>query len=511
MKKYYGSSRVREADRIASDELGIPGVVLMENAGRGAAEIMLRKYPEAKNFLILCGPGNNGGDGLVAARHLALAGRAPHVITTIEIEEYKKDAAFAAVSAQKLGLGVLCSKRMTDSELWSLISSSDVIVDALLGTGAGGVPRGEVKRLIELCGKAGPVVSLDIPSGVDPDTGMVAETAMSAELTLTFLVEKTGLAVSPGSLHSGEVIVCGIGVPPELLLKSPHELTGYDKSDIPNLSPKISKSVHKGRRGALMIVGGCDFFRGAPVLAAMGALKAGCGLVFLAVPDFIVASAAALLPEAMFIPLPRGEKDGSIGSDSFWESISPWLEKCDALVCGPGMGRSDDARKVARQLYLEWEKPLLLDADALRHAADMMTTSKFRRNPNTSVITPHAGEAAYLLGVGSDEISANRLSSCVELAKNFGVALLKGPHTLICGGANKRVILEGGPQLAIPGSGDVLAGVIGAFLAAGMPPIDAATLGALTHAAGGDVHRGANGLLAGELARYIPLTSDKLA
>ena len=512
MKKYYDSSCVREADKIASNELGIPGVVLMENAGRGAAEVLLRKYPEAKIFLILCGPGNNGGDGFVAARHLALAERTPTVVTTIEIEEYKKaakDSAFAAMSTQKSGLDIVCSKNLTDSELSSLISSSDVVVDALLGTGAGGAPRGEIRRLIELCGKADLVVSLDVPSGVDPDTGIVAETTVSAELTITFLAEKIGLAVSPGSLHSGEVVICGIGAPPELLLKSPHELTGYDKSDIPDLRPKISKNIHKGRRGALMIVGGCDFFRGAPVLAAMGALRAGCGLVFLAVPDFIVASAATLLPEAMFIPLPRSEKEGSIDSDNFMENISPWLEKCDALVCGPGMGRSEDARKVTRQLCLEWNKPLLLDADALHHAADMMKTNTFRGNPNTSIITPHAGEAAYLLGADSDEISSNRLSSCVELSKKFGVALLKGPHTLICGGADKRVILEGGPQLAIPGSGDVLAGVIGAFLAAGMPPIDAATLGALTHAVAGDVHKDTNGLLAGELAQYIPSANGR--
>ena len=508
MKKYYGSSCVREADRIASDELGIPGIVLMENAGRGAAEVMLRKYPEAKIFLILCGPGNNGGDGFVAARHLALAERTPFVVATIEVEEYKKDAAFAAMAfatmlAQKSELRASCSKHMTDSELSALISSSDVVVDALLGTGSSGTPRGEVKRLMELCGQARRIVSLDIPSGVDPDTGTTAEAVVSADLTITFLAGKTGLAVSPGSLHSGEVVVCGIGAPSELLLRSPCELTGYEKSDIPNLSPKIPKDVHKGRRGALMIVGGCGFFRGAPVLAAMGALRAGCGLVFLAVPDFMVASAAALLPEAIFIPLPSDGKDCSISCDNFLGNISPWLGKCDALVCGPGLGLSNDARKVTRQLCLEWDKPLLLDADALRHAADMEREGEFRRYPDTSIITPHEGEAAYMLGVSSDEISAARLSSCVELAEKYGVALLKGPHTLICDRADKRVILEGGPQLAIPGSGDVLAGVIGAFLASGMPPVDAATLGALTHAAAGDAHKGTNGLLAGELTQYI--------
>ncbi|MCL2008968.1 MAG: NAD(P)H-hydrate dehydratase [Synergistaceae bacterium] len=505
MKKYYGSSSVREADRIAAEELGLPGIVLMENAGRGAAEMLLRKYPEAEKFLILCGPGNNGGDGFVAARHLFLAGRAPTIVAAIGPGEYKNDAAaaFAALLPLRDGgsLNVFHSKNLTDGELSVLCRSSDLTVDALLGTGSSGALRGEVKRLAEFCGEARRVVSLDIPTGVNPDTGETAETAVTAEMTLTFLAEKPGLAVSPGFFHSGEVHVCGIGFPPELALaRKASLLTGYDKSDVPLLTPKIPRDAHKGTRGALMIVGGCDYFRGAPVLAAMGALRAGCGLVFLAVPDFMVNGAAALLPEAIFVPL--GSKEGSVDFDSFEQRVPPWLGKCDALVCGPGFGLSDGARKTTEWLCREWGKPLLLDADALRHAADAKMTEVFRGREklNSTVVTPHEGEAAYMLGIEAKKISGKRLSSCEALAEKFGVSLLKGPHTLICGAAERRVILEGGAQLAIPGSGDVLSGIIGAFLAAGTPPMDAATLGALTHAEAGNKYKGTSGLLARELA-----------
>ena len=503
MKKYYASSSVREADRIATQEFGIPGSVLMENAGRGAAEVLLQKYPDAKNFLVLCGPGNNGGDGLVAARHLALAGRVLTVVTTIGADEYKNDAAFAALAFSTTatsGSNIFHSKNLSDKELSALISPSDVIVDALLGTGSNGVLRGEVRRLAELCTGARRIVSLDIPSGVNPDTGETAEAAMTAEMTLTFLAEKAGLAVSPGALHTGDILVCDIGIQPELVLKDP-SLIGYDKTDIAPLTPKIPKDAHKGTRGALMIVGGCDFYRGAPVLAAMGALRTGCGLALLAVPDFMVNGAAALLPEAIFVPL--GEKDGSINFGSFERRLSPWLDKCDALVCGPGLGRSDDARKATEWLCLECDKPLLLDADALRNAADIERAGAFRRNSGSTVITPHEGEAAYLLGADAKKIHEERLSSCAALAEKFGVALLKGYHTLICGGTEKRAILEGGPHLAVPGSGDVLSGVIGAFLASGMSPIDAATLGALIHASAGNEYEGTSGLLARELASNV--------
>jgi NAD(P)H-hydrate epimerase len=506
MKKYYGSPSIREADRIASEKLGVPGIVLMENAGRGAAETLLRKYPHCRKFLILCGPGNNGGDGFVAARHMALWGRDPTVVSTIDLDSYKNDAAIAAAAARNSGVKAFSSKELSDEDLAALIKSSDVTVDALLGTGSNGAPRGEVVRLIGLCDGARPLVSLDMPSGVDPDTGEAYGAVLSADMTITFLAEKVGLAVSPGYLHSGEVELCGIGVPPELIVPDKCELVGYDASDIPSLMPKVPKDAYKGARGSLLIVGGSDSYRGAPVLAAMGALRAGCGLVFLAIPDFMMEQASILLPEAIIIPLPA--RGGFIRFRTLEKAISPWLDKCDALTLGPGLGRSLEAEMLTGWLCREWKKPLLIDADALHHVASLEKNAGLYNRTEKVVITPHAGEAAALLGASVKKVSANRLASCVELADKFGTALLKGPHTLICSGAEKRVALEGGPELAIPGSGDVLSGVVGAFLASGVSCVDAATLGAIAHGAAGKSCGRTNGVLARELAGKIKAESD---
>jgi NAD(P)H-hydrate epimerase len=500
MKKFYSGVSVREADKKAAEGLRIPGIVLMENAGRGAAEVLLRRFPGERVFLIFCGPGNNGGDGFVVARHIGLWGREASVISTISLDKYKNDAAAAAMSAKNCGVNIVCSKDMQDEEIVSRIRGAGVTVDALLGTGSNGAPRGEVVRLIDLCREAAHVVSLDIPSGVDPDTGETYGSVLTAELTITFLAGKTGLAVSPGCLHAGEVEVCGIGASPELLLEG-HQLAGYDASDIPMMMPRYPKDAHKGTRGALMVVGGSETFRGAPVLAAMGALRAGCGLVFLAVPDFMATEASSLLPEAILLPLPS--KGGFIRYRTVEKTLQPWFDKCGAVVLGPGIGRNLESELVTGWLCSEWKKPLLIDADALHNIGNMDRSSGLRQRRESTVITPHEGEAAFLLGTSAKKVAASRLSSCADLAGKYGTALLKGPHTLICSGSECRVILEGGSELAVPGSGDVLSGVIGAFLASGMRCVDASTLGALLHGTSGGACGRHEGILARELAENI--------
>jgi NAD(P)H-hydrate epimerase len=293
----------------------------------------------------------------------------------------------------------------------------------------------------------------------------------------------------------GETVTAGIGVKPSLALGAEPSLTGYDASDIPALFPRRAANIHKGSRGSLLVVGGSSNFRGAPVLSALAALKAGCGLVALAVPESVMPSAASLLPEAVFVPLP--EEDGHVRFAGFEESLFPFADKFDALVLGPGLGLSDDARKVSRFLYGAWKGPMLIDADALKAGYEM------RRED--AVATPHAGEASFILGVSPTEVERRRLHSCRKLAEKFGVALLKGPHTLISDGTNTNVALEGGQELAVPGSGDVLSGTVGAFLAAGLKPIDAATLGAVVHGTAGGLAAsgGVNGALARDIAGAI--------
>ena len=501
MKNIYGSREIRKADGIAAETLAIPGVVLMENAGRGAAEFLARRFPDARSVAFLCGPGNNGGDGFVAARHLHMRGMAVRIVATADVASYRNDAVFAATAAERCGLDIRTSETLPDEVVGEVLRAADVVVDALLGTGAKGDPRGEVARLIRLGNEAGrPVLALDLPSGVDADTGEIAAPHISAAATVTFHAPKAGLFVAPGSLHSGEIAVADIGAPLRETLPETAPLVAYDADDIPALLPRIPRDAHKGSRGAVLVVGGSAHYRGAPLLAARAAFRAGAGVVYLAVPDFMAKSATAFLPEAVCIPLP--EKDGAIRFKTLERELAPWIGRCGSLVFGPGVGRSSDAERAARWLHHVWSGPLLFDADALYHLGNLRRTGEVGDRRGDLVITPHIGEAAHLLGAEAEKIGATRLSSCRALAHAFGVTLLKGPHTLVADGGETRVVCAGGPALAVAGSGDVLSGTIGAYLAAGLPTMEAATLGALVHGAAGDV-LGGNCALAAEIADAI--------
>lgn len=505
MQLCYASQTLRNADRLAEEKYSLPGIVLMENAGRGAAEIISRRYPDAGDILILCGPGNNGGDGFVVARHLSLAGRTPRIIATLRPGKYKDDAAIAAGVAVRCGLEIFESQGIGDEKISEMIQASDLVIDALLGTGSAGAPRGEVARLLSLC-KGAKIVSLDIPSGLNPDTGEAAEGTAEASLTVTFLAAKPGLAVAPGSLHSGTVEICHIGISQEAVISDSPALTGYDRTDIPSLAPVVARNAHKGDRGALLIVGGCDRYRGAPVLAAMGALLAGCGLVTLAVPECAANAAAVLLPEAILEPLPS--EGGSIRFEGMEERIAAAADRCDAAVLGPGIGRSESAAKITDFFWRSWRKPLLVDADALHHLSDLAGNGDLPRRGD-AVITPHAGEAAKLLNREPGFVTGKRLAACRELASRFSVALLKGSGTLLSDGSEARVIMEGSQALAVPGSGDALSGVVGALLAAGLPPLDAATLGALLHGkVGTDAQERGIPLLARDIANAINMEGE---
>ncbi|MDR1132603.1 MAG: NAD(P)H-hydrate dehydratase, partial [Synergistaceae bacterium] len=417
------------------------------------------------------------------------------IISVRETSEYAGEALFAAIAAERCGIKISRSSGMDDARITASLEAS-VVVDALLGVGARGEPRGEVKRLIELSAGRARAVSLDVPSGVDTDTGETGAVSFRAELTISFLALKPAHAIAPGALACGETVTAGIGVKPALALNAEPELIGYDSSDIPAMFPRRGLDIHKGSRGSLLVVGGSSNFRGAPVLSSLTALKAGCGLVALAAPESVIASAASLIPEAIFIPLP--EEDGHVRFAGFEEALFPFADKFDALVLGPGLGLSDDALRASRFLYGAWSKPMLIDADALK--------AGYGTRRADAVATPHAGEASFILGASPAEVERQRLRSCRKLAGKFGVALLKGPRTLISDGSKTRVVLEGGNELAVPGSGDVLSGTVGAFLAAGLEPFDAATLGAVVHGAAGRrlaASGGANGALARDIAGEI--------
>ncbi len=279
-----------------------------------------------------------------------------------------------------------------------------------------------------------------------------------------------------------------------------NNLTEYGKERLREMLPVLSDDIHKGNRGGVFVCGGSFNYRGAPLLAALGALRAGAGYVVLAVPDFMAESAASFLPEAIIAPVKS--LDGVLCAESLFRTVNQWDKRCDAAIFGPGISRAERLGKTAIKFIECCSKPLILDADALWFLNEL----SLARRDNVAV-TPHAGEAAHLLSITADEVQADREKSCAMLSARFGAALLKGKNTLVSRGKEMRKIMAGSAALAIPGSGDVLSGIISAFTASGMNIFDALTAGALAHAGAGEVLEakyGLRGALAREIAEVLP-------
>lgn len=279
-------------------------------------------------------------------------------------------------------------------------------------------------------------------------------------------------------------------------------LLRYKRDDLKEFMKPTPRDIHKGDRGGVLICGGSWCYRGAPVLAARGALRAGAGLVVLAIPDFMAEAASIALPEAIFVPL--NTKNNVIQRDSVECCVAQWLGRCGCAVFGPGIGRSGELEAISEWFWNNWDKPMLWDADALYFFSALGSKLHVR---DDVIITPHCGEAATILGTTAGEVNANRLASAQRLTAKAAVAVLKGMNTVVASREESRIINEGSPSLAVPGSGDVLSGVIGALLASGITAFDAATVGALLHAAAGsnvEAKIGLRGVLAREIADELP-------
>jgi NAD(P)H-hydrate epimerase len=429
---------------------GYPGTAseLMARAGRAVADECLRAFPEARRFAVVCGGGANGGDGRIAAELLREAGR--------------------------------------DADVTEELGGTDVVVDALFGTGFRGEPRPEATALIERINACGaPVVSVDLPSGVDASTGEIAGAAVRAAVTVTFHGEKVGLAVAPGRFHAGRVVVAPIGLEraPTAIVRATAAVLG--------LVPRRAAGDSKFTAGSLLVVGGAPGTTGAPVLTATAALRADAGYVTLAVPREILAVAEVLALE----PVKRGFELASAH-----ETLAPDLERATALALGPGLGRSDEARSLVRELLARSPLPAVVDADGL------FGLEPLERDAPT-VLTPHAGELARLLGVESAWVAAHRLEAVGHCADRFGaVVLLKGADTIVRAPDGRTVVCDHGPpSLATAGTGDVLTGVVGAFLAKGLDATDAAVAAAVAHGLAASSVPQQAGLVASDVAAALPV------
>jgi NAD(P)H-hydrate epimerase len=491
------SERMRAAETAADTTLS----GLMERAGAALAAEVQRAHPSG-SVTIVCGAGNNGGDGWVAARALAEAGRAVQVLALREPDGLAGEAREAAAAAS----GSVAWQHVSDARtLERAVEGSSVVIDAIFGIGLHGAVREPYRSLIGAIVTCGvPVVSADIPSGLDADTGVAAGPVVRAAVTVTFSALKPGLLMEPGRSLSGRVVVVDIGVPVDGV--GALEVPG--RCDLRGLMRWPAPEDHKGSRGTVAVVAGSAAYPGAAALAAAGALRMGAGYVHVVTPAPAAGVVRQAWPNAIVRPV-AADDDGAIASAvEVLEAVSG----ADAVVVGPGLTTGTGPAAAVRALIAEAATPLLLDADALNVLTGEVDALRRRNAP--TVITPHPGEAGRLLGSDVSAVSHDRLKAVSALSGDRLVCLLKGPGTLIAGGGRSAIVGSGGPGLARAGTGDVLAGMIGTALAQGVDTFDAAVLGAYLHGRAGE--RGAEDLTdtcltAVDLPGYIHLAVRELS
>jgi ADP-dependent NAD(P)H-hydrate dehydratase / NAD(P)H-hydrate epimerase len=456
---------------------------LMERAGKAAAEAALRAWPDARRIAVWCGGGSNGGDGLVVARELRVAGRDAFVRLLAPEDRVRGDA------EEEL-------RRAKEAEVVFVdeVAPADLFVDAIFGTGFSGRPRAEAARHIEeLNGGGAPVLAVDVPSGVNASTGEVAGPAVEAARTVTFHGLKVGLAVAPGRFHAGEVEVADIGLS--------HTETDHARvtDAILELVPRRGPRDNKYTAGTVLVVGGSLGMTGAPSLTAEAALRAGAGLVTACIPASLNVVFEQRLVEV--ITRPCADEDGTMTPGAA-DAILEAAEKAGAVALGPGLGRTEGTRGLVGYLLDRLNKPVVLDADGLWAAVGHLDWIFARDVP--TVLTPHAGELGRLLGRESAWVSARRLKAVQAGADDVGaVVLLKGADTLVAAPSRGILLCDlGNPGLATAGSGDVLTGVVAAFLAKGMDPRAAAAAAAAACGVAAGIAAGSHGQ-AGMIARDV--------
>ncbi|MEW6581406.1 MAG: NAD(P)H-hydrate dehydratase [Actinomycetota bacterium] len=489
----FDAAAVRDADARAAKRFAMPSLLLMERAGLAAADAVLARFPAAGRAVVVVGKGNNGGDGMVVARHLAEAGWQVEVVAPAGARPGTPDAMAMATIAARLGI----RPRALDAR--RLAAEEGVVVDALLGTGARGEPAGPVAAAIRAIRSApGPVVSLDVPSGLDADTGRAPGVCVRADLTVAFHGAKVGLHVEPGRSLAGEVVVADIGIPTAVASTPAAWLVdGAAAAAV----PAKSAAGEKYGAGAVLVVCGSPGLVGAGVLASRATLRAGAGLTVAAVPAGVRAEVAGHLVEVMTAGIP--EEDGAFGAASV-DAVLAEAGRTAAAAVGPGLGRRPGTTAFLRDLLPRLGLPVVVDADGLWHLGEAAGWIGARRGH--TVLTPHAGEAARLLGASRADVEAGRLDAARALAERSGaVVVLKGPGTIVAApGGPVAVNATGGPALSTAGSGDVLTGVVAAFLAKGMDPFPAAAAAVAVHGRAAELTGRGDGTVAGDVADALP-------
>jgi len=490
--KILKSREMAQIDRITMEEVGIPSLVLMENAARSAFSVLRRKFPHARKILVLAGRGNNGGDGIALGRMLHLRGYCVDIF--LPLGDPKGDAQIQLKILRNLGVSPLEGK-----PVWERY---DLVVDALFGTGFEPPLRGDVAVLVEDLNSAPvPVLSIDVPSGLSGDTGRVFSPCVKANVTVTFQFPKICHILYPAAKFCGEVAVEDISIPPRLAQDVKREI--IDPRNLP--VPRRERDTYKTKEGHVLVVGASRGKTGAVILTALAATKTGSGLVSVGVPEDLNDVFESSLVEEMSLPLPGR------GRLSYFavEEILSLQEKFSVMALGMGMDRYEEGQDVVRDLILSWKKPLLIDADGLNNLADTGDISFLRDREGLTVLTPHVGEFSRLTGLPPDEIVCNQMDVAAEFSERFGCFLiLKSARTVVATPEGRTYVSTRGTQaMAKGGTGDALSGILASLLGRGIPPEEALKLGVYLHGLAGELaekktHR--ESLRARDLIEAIP-------
>lgn len=484
----YQTQQIRECERLAAERFNISGDVLMARAGKAALDFMVRKFPNAKRVAVFCGSGNNGGDGYVLAELAFERGLTVTVYQIGDHSQLKNEAKAAYEHCKQTNVPIEKFQDKMD------LQRPDLVVDAICGIGVHDALRDDVVNAIENIRRThAPVLALDVPTGIDADTGLVLGAAVKAAATITFIGYKLGLLTGSGSSYTGELVMNDLQLPPDLFAYVEPVAEKIQMTTFNNYLKARLRDWHKGMSGHVLVIGGAQGFSGAARLAGMAALRVGAGLVTIATDTASADFMNAEWPELMCHGIQKPEE------------LEPLLQKADVIILGPGLTQSDWARDLW-QAAVKQDTWTVIDADGLNILA---AHPKVREN---WILTPHPGEAARLLGQTSQVIQHDRLEAVKELARLYGgVAVLKGAGTLVAAPNGLPAVCDkGNPGMASAGMGDILSGVIGGLLSQGIPPGEAARLGVILHATAGDMAAkdGERGMIATDLLPYLRRLSN---
>jgi len=491
-----------DLDKSCIEQMHIPGLVLMENAGlyvvRQVKKILGRV--KGKYIRIYCGPGNNGGDGFVIARHLFNLKALVHVYVLASREKMSGDALTNLQILEGMGVPLFWGQ-LPDSE-----RKPDLIIDAVLGTGVKGALKGIIATCVDHINSYNcPVVAVDIPTGVNADTGEVADSAVQADVTVTMALPKTGLLFSPGREFVGKLIIADISMPVMTIIKSNPQVWLITRKDVRQILPIRAADAHKNKCGTVAVVAGSTGLTGAACLTSYAVLRTGAGLCYLAVPKSLNTIIESKLTEVISWVVEDDDK-GYLCADNKGELVKN-IQQQSVVVIGPGLGQQPQTGELVHALLRGLEKPCVLDADGLNLCAGQPRL--FREYRGDLVITPHPGEFSRLTGLPVAEIVKNRLEIVRQYAQEWQVTIiLKGGPTIIgCRDGKVYINSTGNAGMATAGSGDVLTGMVAGLLAQGVPVEKAALAGVYLHGLAGDITKkeyGEMGLVAGDIVKAIP-------